>query len=84
MVFFIRNILSVLPNPVLEISYESLCKNKSNMLGTIANFLEVSENEINYSSDLKKINSGNYPQKISNYEQVEKTLSGTRFQYLLI
>lgn len=80
----IQKLLNILPNSVLEISYESLCSDKTKAMSHITDFLEIPSKEIEYISSLKKINSGSYHKKITNYEQVKEILEGTRFQNLLI
>ena len=76
-------LLAVLPNIVETITYEELCENRDLVLQDLANFLGVAISDINFKSDLQKINRGSYRDKIENYEEVKQVLSGTRFEILL-
>lgn len=78
-----RKLLQALPNPSIEVTYESLCLDKEKVLNEITQFLGISTDQITYQSELKKINKGTYRDKISNYEEIEKVLSGTKFERFL-
>ena len=73
----------MLPNPSLEVTYDSLCLDKNYVLHKITDFLEVSANKVDYQSELKKINKGTYQDKIANYQEIQKVLSGTKFERFL-
>lgn len=78
-----RAFLKILPLPVLEISYESLCDNPPQILNTITEFLGVSSSGVEFKSVLTKISSSAYPDKISNYEDVKRLLSESQYASLL-
>lgn len=82
-VLFMRSILYLLPNQVLEISYESICADKDSIMETAIDFLGVPRSDILYNSEFQKVNRGAHSQKISNYEEVIQVLKGSRFQDLL-
>ena len=79
----IKKIVNILPNQVMLVTYESLLSDRDNILDSISEFLQVKKSGITYNSPLKKISKGTYKEKIANYEDVEKVLSGTRFEKLL-
>jgi LPS sulfotransferase NodH len=79
----VRTLLNFLPLEVLNITYESLCENRSTVFASILNFLEVEDSKIDLNSKLKKISKGRYSQKIANFEEVKATLAGTKFQQFL-
>ena len=74
-----RSLLGVMPLPVLEITYESMQKDCNQVLHSVADFLQVSSESIAFKSDLKRINKGKYSDKISNYDRVLETLSGSNY-----
>ncbi len=78
-----RLLLKIIPNPVLEINYDELCRNRDQALGNIVDFLGVPLAQHKLVSDRQKIHRGSYQQKIANYEQVVQTLAGTKFEKLL-
>ena len=80
---FMRKMLKVLPNPVMEITYSDLAQNNSETLQQIIDFLGVPLGKHRFESDRKKINRGTYQEKIANYEAVAQTLAGTRYERFL-
>ena len=76
--------LKLIPLPVLEITYESLQINKDEILGSIANFLQVDSTFAGFKSELKRVNQGAYQEKISNYDQVVETLKSTKYAKFII
>lgn len=78
-----RRILKLLPLKVLEITYESMQQDYNQVLCSVANFLDVSSDSITFKSDLKRINKGDYAEKISNYDEVLKTLAGSGYKRFL-
>jgi LPS sulfotransferase NodH len=78
-----RGILQVLPNSVLEISYEELQSSKDELLLSVVDFLGLHNAEVQFESGLRKISRGLYREKIANYDQVRNVLEGTRFYALL-
>lgn len=76
-----RTLLSVLPNPVLTITYENLFLDKESTLLSILRFLEIKNISLEFSfqSYHTKINEKSYRETISNYEDVEAALEGTKF-----
>ena len=72
-------VLKLLPLKVLEITYESMQQDYNQVLCSVANFLNVSSDSITFKSDLKRINKGDYADKISNYDEVVETLSGSSY-----
>ncbi|WP_366524933.1 sulfotransferase [Acaryochloris sp. IP29b_bin.137] len=79
----IRNILHLLPNRVIEISYESICSDKNSVMDGVIDFLGVPRLDITYNSEFQKVNLGVHRQKISNYEEVLQVLKGSKFKSLL-
>ncbi len=76
--------LSVMPNEVLNITYDDLRKNKEETLNSVSAFLGLTSNEEDrFESELKKINSKSHREIIENYEEVSSALSGTKFFGLL-
>lgn len=76
--------LNLMPIPVLEVSYESLVANQNIILSSIADFLQVDSTCKNFESELKKVNSGSYQEKIANYDEVYKTLENSKYVHLLV
>lgn len=76
-------LLPCLPLPKLEISYHSLCTNKNQVLNSITDFLGVEECYESFQSDHQKINKGSYRDKIANYDEIEKVLTGTKYAHFL-
>ncbi len=76
-------LLRFLPVSVIEVTYESLCINQDKVLAKISDFLDINVSNTGFSSQLKKINQGSYQDKIENYVEVKKVLSGTRFERFL-
>ena len=74
-----RSLLAIMPLSVLEITYESMQQDYNKVLSSVANFLNVSSESITFKSDLKRINKGEYADKISNYDEVLATLSGSTY-----
>ena len=79
-----RTFLKLMPLPVLEMKYESLVENQEKILCSIANFLEVDSTSVTFNSKLKRVNPGVYEDKIANYDQVVKTLEGSKYANFLL
>ena len=79
-----KSFLHVMPIPTLQIEYEELCTHTDTVLSSIVNFLGLSNSEITYKSNLKKINKGKYSEKIANYKEVKNLLSNTKYENLLM
>lgn len=79
-----RMVLKLMPLSVMEIKYESLLKNRDQVLSLLADFLEVDSTSITFHSEFKRTNSGGYEDKIVNYDQVVAILEGSKYaDYLL-
>lgn len=76
-------LLKIIPLKVLEITYESMQQDYNQVLCSVADFLDVSSDSITFKSDLKRINKGKYSDKISNYDEVLETLSGSTYMRFL-
>ena len=77
-------ILSLLPNKVLNITYNDLRVNQEKTLSSISNFLELSlSQEDQFKSELKKSNNKSHRQIIKNYDEVNLALAETKFFPLL-
>jgi LPS sulfotransferase NodH len=74
------SILKIMPNSVLNISYNCLCDNRGVTLNSVLNFLNISNTEIDFKSSLQKISKGSYKEKIANYDEVYQRLAGTKFK----
>lgn len=74
-----RTLLKLMPLPVLEITYESMQKDYNQVLRSVADFLGVNSDAIAFKSELKKLNKGDYAEKIANYEGVVETLTGSNY-----
>lgn len=76
--------LSLMPNQVLNITYNDLRVNQEQTLSSISNFLELSlSREDQFKSELKKSNNKSHQQIIKNYNEVNLALAGTKFFPLL-
>jgi len=76
--------LNFIPNPVMTVYYDSLCSEKDLVLTSIADFLDIQNNQdIKFVSNQKKINTGQYSEKIANYEEVKQRLKDTKFKKLI-
>ena len=76
--------LSLIPNQVLNITYNDLRVNQEQTLSSITNFLQLSLSQENqFKSELKKSNNKSHRQIIKNYEEVNSALAGTKFFPLL-
>ena len=78
-----RSLLKIIPLKVLEITYESMQQDYNQVLRSVADFLDVSSDSITFRSDLKRINKGEYADKIANYDRVLETLSGSNYMKFL-
>ncbi len=78
-----RLLLKIMPFSVLEITYESMQQDYNQVLCSVANFLDVSSDSIVFKSELKRINQGEYSDKIANYDRVLETLSGSSYMKFL-
>jgi LPS sulfotransferase NodH len=79
---WMRLFLRILPLPVLEVTYRSLCESTEASLNTAASFLSV-PSYTGYESDFRKISTLPDWERIENYEEVRQALAGTEFQGLL-
>jgi len=76
--------LSLMPNQVLNITYNDLRVNQEQTLSSISNFLELSlSQEDQFKSELKKSNNKSHRQIIKNYDEVNLALAETKFFRLL-
>lgn len=76
-----RSLLSGLPVPRLEVSYEELAVDEG-ALARVLRFLNVAPRPL--TSRLTKLNSDTRQELIGNYEEVERALLGTRFEQFLV
>jgi LPS sulfotransferase NodH len=81
---FFNWLLKIIPNLLLCVTYESLYQNRDMVLQQIVNFLNLPDTNTKFSSSLQKINKGLYSKKIKNYQEVQKVLTGTKFEKFLI
>ena len=58
-------------------------KRLSRVLHSVTKFLGINSDSIDFQSHLKQINPGQYSEKIANYDEVVKTLSGSRYSVFL-
>lgn len=75
--------LRLAPVNVLEISYEEMVSDKHKILKKVTNFLDVTFEASGFHSELKRIHSGGYAEKIQNYPEVKKILLDSKFSYLI-
>lgn len=78
-----KTFLKFSPLEVMEVQYESLKADPETNLGAIADFLGVDSNKIVTQSNYKKVNPGSYADKITNYEEVVKTLEKSKYAHFL-
>ena len=72
--------LAIMPNEVLNITYDDLRTDRDKTLTQISEFLSLNnENQGVFNSELKKINRKSHQEMIQNYEEVQSVLSGTKF-----
>jgi len=70
----------MIPNEVLDITYEDLRTDRDKTLTLISDFLNLnSADQGVFNSELKKINRKSHQEMIQNYEEVESILPGTKF-----
>ena len=76
-----RIILAVIPNSVLNITYDNLLQDKDGTLDLITQFLVVPRVEQTEAveSSLKKINKKSHEEIIENYAEVKAAFDGTKF-----
>ena len=74
-----RALLRVLPVASHEVSYETLCERQEQTLREVVRFLGIGSPDVEYSSGLRRIASGAYRARITNYDEVRACLAGTRF-----
>lgn len=74
-------LLTALPNPVLEITYNQLYQNTDGTLAEILSFLQIPERnqEFVLESKLRKINKKNHREVIANFSDVKAALATTKF-----
>lgn len=76
--------LNLMPNQVLNITYNDLRTNQEKTLSSISDFLELSlSDEDQFKSELKKSNNKSHREIIENYAEVNSALAGTKFFPLL-
>ena len=78
-------ITRIIPNSVLNITYDDLRQNKDGTLDAIAQFLNVANTQqtTGGESTLKKINQQSHQEVIENYAEIKQIFKGTKFaQYL--
>lgn len=75
--------LKIIPLPVLEVPYETLAANKEKTMSSIADFLQVENDPTLFQTDLKKVNTSSYEDKIVNYDQVVQTINNSKYAHLL-
>ena len=78
-----RKVLAWCRLPHLEITYENLVRDQSYYFRLIADFLSIHSSEQISQSPLTKIRRDTYRDMISNYDQVKKVLSNSKFASLL-
>lgn len=72
--------LAMMPNEVLNITYDDLRTDRDKTLTLISDFLSLNSGDQGlFESELKKINRKSHQEMIQNYEEVESVLSGTKF-----
>ncbi len=72
--------LTMMPNQVLNITYDNLRVERNKTLKLIADFLNLDNTETNiFNSELKKINSKSHQEMIENYAEIKSVLSGTKY-----
>ncbi|MCP4372358.1 MAG: hypothetical protein GY797_30275 [Deltaproteobacteria bacterium] len=81
----VTRILTTLPNPVLTITYDKLCRDAQKNLQKIVHFLRIPGDIpfLSFKSELKKINRMHHCDTIENYQEIKKMLSTTRFCSLI-
>lgn len=77
-----RNLLNWCRLPHMEIAYEDLLRDQSNF-SMIVDFLSIKSTENVPQSTLVKIRKGGHRDVISNYDEVKKVLTNTKFAELL-
>lgn len=77
----IRLLLRLLPAPSVEVSYEELTRDDGNAFRPVFGLLGVEPRRL--SSRFAKLNRKPKSELIANYAEVERALSGTRFESLL-
>ena len=80
---FIRLLLKAIPLPVHEIRYEEMAADREKVLKSVSKYLSVPFSTDYFHSDLKRLQAGDYRNKIINYEEVKNALRDTEFEYLL-
>ena len=78
-------LLSALPNPVLEITYDQLYQHTDETLEKIISFLKIPEQQQEFvlESKLRKINKKNHREVIANFTDVQTALATTKFTTFL-
>ena len=72
--------LAMMPNEVLNITYDNLRVERDETLRLIADFLNLNSADKNiFNSELKKINSKSHQEMIENYAEIKSVLSGTKY-----
>lgn len=76
-----RILVAILPNSVLNITYDELRQDKDGTLNQITQFLGVPsvEKTEGVESILKKLNQKSHPETIDNYAEVKAVFEGTKF-----
>lgn len=68
--------------PCLELSYEEMLKDPS-LIRQVLEFLNLPGDGIELSSPLQKLNPTSHRDLLSNFEEIEQTLRGTEFDWML-
>lgn len=76
-----RIIVAIIPNPVLNITYNELRQDKDGTLDRITQFLGVPsvEQTEGVESTLKKLNQKSHAEMIENYAEIKAVFQGTKF-----
>ncbi|MBT9312469.1 sulfotransferase [Leptothoe kymatousa TAU-MAC 1615] len=68
----------------ITVTYESLLsEHRDPTLNAVFKHLDIPINDIELKSELKKINIGNYENKIENFDEIRTSLAGTKFEKFL-
>lgn len=79
----VKLFLTLLPNPVIQVSYEELRADTQATVDNMVQFLNCNALKVAYNSKYKKINPKYHWESIENYDEVYEALKNTKFAYLL-
>lgn len=74
-----KRLLKLLPNPVMELTYEDLVRNGDVQLRRVADFLETQPPAEHMASVLRRVNPGSIHDKLQNYEELSSLFANTRY-----